>query len=169
MSLVTVADVRQLVTTGLRDPDVQQIIDREEAIMVQRCGAHYVNSSTRITETIRGGYPLLYLSRKVTSIYRVTEDTVVISQTNGDFRVWELEGTLERLPAGTSWGTVVVVLYVPYDDNERRKGVLIELVRLALDRMTMHSENVAGEYSYTAPDWEYERARLFRQINFRAI
>lgn len=169
MSLVTVEELRQMVTTGMLDTPLQEIIDREEAIMVQRCGANYVSTSTRITETIRGGYPLLYVSQKITSIYRVTEDGTVLSQTDGDFRLWEMEGCLERLPEGVSWGAVVAVIYVPYNDNERRKAVLIELVRLALDRMAMKGESVAGEYSYTAPDWEYERARLFRQLNFRAI
>lgn len=169
MSLVTVDEVRQMVTTGMLDTPLQEIIDREEAIMVERCGAHYVNTTTRNTETLRGGYTKLHLQQKITSVYRVTEDGVVLSQTNGDFRVWEREGCLERLPSGSLWGAVVVVLYVPYDDNTRRKAVLIELVRLALDRMSMASESVAGEYSYTAPDWEYERARLFRQLNFRAI
>jgi hypothetical protein len=169
MSLVTVAEVRAMVTTGILDTPLQAIIDREEAIMVQRCGAHYADTSTRITETVRGGYPLLHVAQKITSVYRVTEDGTVLSQTDEDFRVWELEGMLERLPAGSVWGSVVAVIYVPYNDNERRKAVLIELVRLALDRMAMQSENVAGEYSFTAPDWEYERARLFRQLNFRAI
>jgi len=137
--------------------------------MVERCGAHYVNTSTRNTETLHGGYTLLHLAQKVTSVYRVTEDGVVLSQTNGDFRVWELEGCLERLPAGARWGAVVAVIYVPYNDNQRRKAVLIELVRYALERTAMMSEGVAGEYSYTAPDWEYERARLLRSLSFRAI
>lgn len=170
MSLVTVAEVRAMVTTGVLDTPLQAIIDREEAIMVERCGAHYVNSTTRITETVQGnGYGQLFLSRKVSSVYRVTEDGVVLSQTDGDFQVWESGGMLIRQASGTTWGSVVSVIYVPYDDNERRKAVLIELVRLALDRMAMKSENVAGEYSYTAPDWEYERARLLRSLNFRAI
>jgi hypothetical protein len=169
MSLVTVAEVRAMVTTGIQDTPLQAIIDREEAVMVQRCGAHYVDTSTRITETLRGGYTALHVTQKITSVFRVTEDGTVLSQTNNDFRVWELEGMLERLPAGATWGAVVAVIYVPYNDNERRKAVLIELVRLALDRMAMQHESVAGEYSYTAPDWEYERARLFRQLGFRAI
>jgi hypothetical protein len=169
MSLVTIAEVRAMVTTGVQDTALQAIIDREDAVMVQRCGAHFVDTSTRITETLHGGYALLHLSQKVTSVYRVTEDGTVLSQTAGDFRVWEMEGTLERLPAGAVWGAVVAVIYVPYNDNDRRKAVLIELVRLALDRMAMVSESVAGEYSYHSPDWEYERARLFRQLNFRAI
>ena len=169
MSLVTVAEVRAMVTTGMLDTPLQAIINREEAIMVERCGEHYVDATTHITEVIQGGYGQLFLSRKVSSIFRVTEDGVVLSQTNDDFQVWESGGILLRQVSGTTWGSVVSVIYVPYNDNERRKAVLIELVRLALDRMAMKSENVAGEYSYTAPDWEYERARLLRSLNFRAI
>jgi uncharacterized protein (UPF0264 family) len=169
MSLVTVAEVRVLVNTSLTDQQLQAAIDREEAIMVERCGAHYVNTNTRNEETLRGGYAQVFLKQKVTSIFRVTEDGTVLSQTDGDFRLWPLEGCLERLPAGAAWGTVVAVLYVPYDDNERRKAVLIEMVRTALERTALASESVAGEYSYHAPDFEYERARLLRSINFRAI
>jgi hypothetical protein len=169
MSLVTVSEVRASVATGVSDPQLQAIIDREEAIIVERCGAHYVDTSMRNTETLRGGYTLLHVAQKITSVYRVTEDSVVLSQSNGDFRVWEREGALERLPVGSTWGEVISVLYVPYNDNERRKSVLIELVRLALERTAMASESVAGEYSYHAPDWERERSRLLRSLSFRAI
>jgi hypothetical protein len=169
MSLVTVAEVRALVNSGLTDAQLQAVIDREEAIMVERCGAHYVDTSMRNTETLHGGYTRLHVAQKITSVYRVTEDSVVLSQADGDFRLWELEGCLERLPVGSLWGEVVSVIYVPYNDNQRRKAVLVEMVRHALERMAMASESVAGEYSYHAPDWEYERARLLRSLNFRAI
>jgi hypothetical protein len=168
-SLVTVANLRDLVQTSMSDVDLQTVIDREEAMLVQRCGAHYEDDSTRVTETLSGSKRNLYLRRKVTSIYRVTEDSIVLSQGDDDFRVWALEGRIERLPAGTTWGSVVSVIYVPYDDNEQRRAVLIELVRLALERTAMRSESVAGEYSYQAPDWQRERARLYRSLNFRAI
>lgn len=168
MSLVTVQEVRDLVQTGLNDVRLQAVLDREEAALVLRCGAHYVDSSTRITTTLPGGMLNLYLPRRLTSVYRVTEDgTVLTAET--DFRIWHEEGRLERLPAGTKWGSVVAVLYVPYNDNEHRKAVLIELVRLALERTAMHSENIAGEYSFTAPEWELERARLYRQLTFQVV
>jgi len=169
MSLLAAAELRAVVPTGLNDVRLQAIIDREEAIMVQRCGPHYVDANTRITTVLAGGGMNLYLPRRLTSVYRVTEDSAVLSQANGDFRVWADEGRLERLPAGSRWGAVVTVLWVPFDDTAHRKAVLIELVRLALERTALHSESIAGEYSYTAPDWELARAQLFRQLMLQVV
>jgi len=169
MSLAIIAEVRALVSNALTDTQLQAVIDREESLLIMRCGAHYVDTDTRITETLYGGVLNLYLSRRLTSVYRVTEDSVVLSQTDDDFRVRLNEGRLERLPAGTAWGDEISVIYVPYDDNEHRKQVLIELVRFAIERTAMRSENVAGEYSYQSPDWERERARLYRQLTFRGV
>lgn len=170
MSLVTIAETRAIVTTSLTDSQLQAVIDREEARMVQVCGAHYVDDDTRITETLYGeGGGNLYLKRRLSSVYRVTEDGSVLSAANGDFRSHLDQGRLERLPSGTSWGAEISAIYVPYDDNDHRAQVLIEMVRLAIERTAMRSENVAGEYSYNAPDWERERARLLRQLIFRAI
>lgn len=169
MSLITVAELRDLVPTGLNDVRLQAIIDREEAIMVQRSGAHYADANTRITTVLPGGGMNLYLPRRLTSVYRVTENTTVLSQANEDFRVWTDEGRLERLPAGSVWGAMVTVLWVPIDDREHRKAVLVELVRLSLERTAMHSESIAGEYSFTAPDWELARAQLLRQLMFQVI
>lgn len=164
MSLATVDDVRAVVTTALDDVRLQAIIDREERAMVNRLGAHYVDTSTRESETLAGGGRSLYLRRRLISVYRVTEDGEVLSQSNGDFRVWEDEGRVERLPAGALWGEVVQVLYVPYDDNEERTAVLIELARAAIERTAMRGESIAGEYSYTAPEWELLRAKLYRSL-----
>jgi hypothetical protein len=33
----------------------------------------------------------------------------------------------------------------------------------------MAGENVAGEYSYTAPDWEKQRRRLYKRLEFPSI
>lgn len=170
MSLVTVSEARVLVPTALNDVQLQAVIDREEARMVQVCGANYVDTDTRITETIyspESGY--LYLKRRLTSVFRVTEDSEVLGAADDEYRAYLDQGVLQRLPAGTEWGDEISVIYVPYDDNEHRKQVLIELVRLAIERTAMRRENVAGEYSYDAPDWERERARLYRQLIFRAV
>ena len=169
MSLVTIDEVRAIVPTALSDPQLQAVIDREEARMVQVCGAHYEDSSTRITETLYGaGSGNLYVKRRLSSVYRVTEDSDVLSAADNEFRSHLDQGRLERLPSGTSWGDEISVIYVPYDDNDHRAQVLIELVRVAIERTAMRSENVAREYSYDAPDWE-RGARLLRQLTFRAI
>lgn len=170
MSLVSVQEVRDLVTTPLSDDRLQAIVDREEGAVIDLYGAHYVDESTTINETHAGeDGPNLYLRRPILSVSSVTEkasltgDAQTLTE-DTHFTVWADEGRLQRLSG--SWGAVVTVTYVPQDDSDKRKRAIIELVRLALERTAMKSENVAGEYSYQAPDWNVERARILRSLGF---
>lgn len=163
-SLVTVAEVKALISTSKTDTEIQAIIDREEEDVIMLYGAHYV-AATSVSETLSGGGKYLLLRRAVGSVTTVTEDSAVLA--SSDYRLWGRQGRLERLPSTSStWGEVVVVSYVPTDDSSRRKSVIIELVRLALEHTAMKSESVAGEYSYTAPEWLVERANLLRSLGF---
>ena len=77
---------------------------------------------------------------------------------------------IERLPEDTTWGDRCVVTYKPADDRLKRAQVIIDLVRLVLERTAMKSENVAGEYSYTAPDdWERELRKAMKKLTFQAV
>jgi len=171
VSLVTPAEVRALVQTDKTDEQLQAIIDREEAEVVRLYGPHYVDEATTVTETIEGGTWSLCLRRRLSSVSSVTEKVLIGDDgttltENEDYFVWSGQGRLERLPQGASWGALVEVEYVPADDIDNRKAVIIELVRLALERTAMQQEDVAGEYSYKAPEWETERARLLRRLGF---
>jgi hypothetical protein len=165
-SLVTVADVHALVATSKTDTQIQAVIDREEADVIRLYGAHYI-AATSVSETKSGGGFNLFLRRPVASVTTVTEDTALLASTS--YRLWGSQGRLERLPVGSWWGEVVVVSYVPTDDNNTRRSVIIELVRLALEHSAMKSESVAGEYSYTAPDWLVERSNLLRSLGFTGV
>ena len=82
--------------------------------------------------------------------------------------MWHDQGRIERVYY--EWDEKVTVAYVPRDDREKRKSVIIELVRIELERTTMRQESVAGEYSYTAPmNWEAERQKLMRRLMFIAV
>jgi len=163
MSLVSVAEARALVSTGLTDEQLQAVIDRVEAWIIARYGAHYGTGVT-ITQTLEGGLESLFLQRPFTSLTSVTEDSVLL--TAAGYRSWPLQGSLLRLPAGSRWGEVVIVVYTPVDDSLIRKQVIIDLVRLAVERTAMKSESVAGEYSYTTVEWEREAAQLARKLGF---
>jgi len=167
-TLITIRELRAQVQSGLDDTTLGAILAREEAIMVQHCGPHY-SSDVKITTVLPGRTKNLYLPRRISSVYRVTEDGMVLSNANGDFRIWPDEGRLERLPEGSFWGALITTLWIPINDTELRKAVLIDLVRLALERTAMRGENIAGEYSFTAPDWELARAQLLRQLMFQVI
>ncbi len=167
MSLLTLAEARALVKTSLTDPELQAVIGREEDEIIRLYGAHYVDGTTTVSETLEGGGASLFLRRPILSVSSVTEDGA--TRASADYRLWGGQGRIERLPKGAVWGEVITVAYVPQDDNSRRKAALIDLVRLAVERTALKSESIAGEYSYTAPDWDAERAKLLRRAGLARI
>lgn len=172
MSLVTAEEVRALIETPLGDEELEAIITREEAAMVKRIGPNY-DEDTPLVESIEGRGKNLFLSRAIAEVESVTEARCLGDTpeelTPTDFHIWHEQGRLIRLLRWTCWGEVVTVTYQPVDDNEARKTTLIELIRLALERTVMKSESVAGEYSYTAPDWDAARERLLSEYGFPVV
>lgn len=171
--LLSVAELRDHVNSGLSDARLDVIITREEAEVIDQYGAHYVDGSTTITETISGGTCNIFLKRRLGTISSITERSTLggtaTTLTTSQYFVWPNEGRITRLSEGTAWGRQVTVIYVPADDRPLRKQVLIELVRLALEQTAVASENIAGEYSMTAPDWETQRKRLMKRLGFQEI
>lgn len=173
MTLLDVATLRAQVQTGIDDTQLAALIAREEAEIVSRYGAHYIDGVTPISETVAGGMRSLYLKRRIGSISGISE-----AQTLGGtatallasaYYLWPNEGRITRLPEGALWGCSVVISYVPQDDRPLRTQVLIELLRLALEQTAMKSENIASEYAYQAPDWELTRKRLYKRLEFPTI
>ena len=173
MSLVTPAEVRALVQTGLGDSDLQAVIDRVEFEIEQKFGAAYVDGSTTETVIVRGGDRSLYLNRRIGSVTSISEASLSGSATTVDdsqYVVWGNGGRIQRVSG--YWGEVCTVVFVPQDDNDLRASVIISLVKLELQRTPFQSESIAGEYSYTVGDqanWELERKRLFGRLNIVSV
>ena len=168
MSLVTVAEARALVNTGLSDGDLQVVIDRIEADITSKVGAPQTDAyATEVVKTLRGEGENLFLPTEIYSVVGIVEDTVTL--TADQYQTWG-GGVIERLPMGTTWGDRVVVTYKPKDDRPVRDGVIIDLLRLTLNRSAMKSESIAGEYSYTAfdsSDGEYRK--VMKRLMFQAL
>ena len=168
MSLVTVAEARALVNTGLSDGDLQVVIDRIEADITAKVGAPQTDAyATEVSKTMRGEGENLFLPTEIYSVVSIVEDTETL--TADQYRTWG-GGVIERLPMGTTWGDRVVVTYKPADDRSVREGVIIDLLRLTLNRTGMKSESIAGEYSYTAfdsSDGEYRK--VMKRLMFQAL
>lgn len=172
MPLVTVADVRRKVQTGLDDSDLSDIITDEENEVVRRFGATG-DGVTAVTAVYDGRDAMnLFLNRPAVSVSSITvadrgggtASTVATTA----YQVWGNEGRIEHLGGG--WGSgIVTVAYVPVDDRARRRAVIVELVRLAIEQTAMRSESVGGEYSYQAPDWEAQRAALYRRLGYMGL
>ena len=168
MSLVTVAEARALVNTGLSDGDLQVVIDRIEADITAKVGAPQTDAyATEVVKTMRGEGDNLFMPTEIYSVVSIVEDTATL--TADQYQTWG-GGVIERLPMGTGWGDRVVVTYKPADDRSVREGVIIDLLRLTLNRSAMKSESIAGEYSYTAFDsTDGEYRKVMKRLMFQAL
>ena len=168
MSLVTLADVRAMVHTGLQDADLQAVIDRVEAEITLAIGAPQTDLyATEVAKTLRGTGENLFRPTEIYSIVSIVEDDVTLDAT--EYQAWG-GGVIERLPMGTSWGDRCVVTYKPADDRSKRKSVIVDLVRLVLNQTGLKYESIGGEYSYTAfENWNGEFRKAMKRLMFQAI
>lgn len=166
-SLVSPADVDALVKTSLDDDDLQKVIDRVEAEIASKvCAVQDEGGTVEVILTLNGEGTLLFLPVEIASVTSIVEDDSTLL--SGDYRLWA-GGQIERLPEDAVWGDRCVVTFKPEDDRSLRTQVIIELVRLDLERTAMLSENVAGEYSYNAPNWEAARNKQIKRLMFQAV
>ncbi len=168
MSLVTPTDVKALINTSLSDPNLQTVIDRVEAQITARIGAPQTDAyATEVVKTMRGEGEYLFMPTEIYSVSSIVEDTSTL--TSDQYQTWA-GGVIERLPDESHWGDRCVVTYKPTDDRLVRAQVIIDLVRLVIERTAMKGESIAGEYSYTAPDnWEAEFRKAMKRLVFKAL
>jgi hypothetical protein len=161
-SVVSITEVRALVSSGLSDVDLQVIIDREEAWLAGKVG---VLTGERI-DTFRPGYSdsTLYLRRRAESVVVTDDGVALVADT--DYMFTPSTGALRRgsTLAPLSWGEVVTVTWTPADEAAIKRAV-IELVRGSLGETGMDSEDI-GKYSYTRGEstGRVGRAGLARSI-----
>lgn len=171
MSLLTVAEARARVNTSLTDDQLQDVIDQVEAEITGLIGPPQDDGNT-VTHTVtkRGGTSCLFMPSEIGSVVSIVEDTVTLESTQ--YQIWPA-GVIERLPVDWAlWGgDRCVVTYKPADDRPKRKGVIIDLLRLDLSRTTMEEESIGGdEYSYkTAGNWDQKRREIMKRIRFTAV
>ena len=164
MSLATVAYVKIFVRTTLSDSDLQAVIDVIEGRLDELVGAAQ-DGSVELTEVVEGGMHNVFTKRKIDSVTSIaeTDDAVAVDSTG--YRVWEAQGRIERLPSDAVWSGPVTIVYAPVNQNNLRKDVIVDLVRLRLERTAMVSEGV-GEYNYSAPDWDKAERMAIRRLSF---
>ncbi len=186
MSLLSVAEAQAVgAGAGLSSADLQTVINREEAELIRRFGAHYVDINTTVAETRPGGLESIYLRRAVLTVSTVLEylfigDSAPQSLASTLYYVWPNQGRLTRIAGygfGTGvWGPIVTVTYVPQDDNALRKSVLIELVRIGSEQTTAGSGTISGlGYSIsggggnTSKEWDAARSAQYARLAFPGV
>ena len=167
-SLVSPADVKALINTAMSDVNLQTVIERIEAQVTQKIGSPQTDAmETTLTKTMRGEGAYLFVPTEIYSVVSIVEDLTTL--TSDQYQTWG-GGVIERLPMGANWGDRAVVTYKPVDDRLKRTQVIIDLVRLVIERTAMKSENIAGEYSFTAPDnWDEEFRKAIRRLLFKSV
>lgn len=139
MSLVTIAEVRALMETDLGDTPLQGVIDREEDYLRGRIGA----LSGERTETfyVYGEDRPLELRRPTASVVVEDDGTAEAIRLVGDG--WLVESTVG------AWDGPVEATYTP-DDEDRVKGVALELIRIAL-ASSAYTQEAWSNTSYSKP------------------
>jgi len=166
MTLVSVSDVRALVKTSLSDAELQTVIDRTEEEVVERIGA-FQDDTLMVTVTETGYLSpgrMIMTRQPFIAVSGVTVNGDVVDA--ADYLTRGFAGILSGIPASynASGAAEYTVVYRPIDQRSKLTRTIIDLVRLSIERTAMESENVAGEYSYQAPDWEKEYRKILRRV-----
>ncbi len=166
-SLVSPALARALIVTSLSDANLQSVIDRVESQITEKIGEPQSDAhDVQVVKTMRGEGNLLFMPTEIYSVVSIVEDDAALD--SSEYRSWP-GGVIERYPCG-NWGNRIVVTYLPADDRPKRTQVIINLVRLVIERTALKQESVAGEYAYTAPsDWDAEFRKAMKRLMFQAI
>ena len=145
---LTVADLRQHVTSALLDPALQRELDA-----AYQAVDHRVGTTAAAVESHRAGSgPLLMLNRAAASISAVTEDAtgVPVVLNAADYALRPSGSLLERLTTGPNprsrWYGRVDVTVVPRVLIAERDRVAIDLVRNYLEFHPGVSSERIGEW-----------------------
>jgi len=167
MSTVSLVAVRTLVQTSLSDGELQSIIDRIEGMVEERIGAiqNEVND-VEITEvglvTARGE---IFTAQPIGTITSLTigDDTVTPATL---VSVYFRSGYIPAVEGSFSDNSYTLV-YKPRYRKHLFEGVIIDLIRIELAKTAMRQEDIAGEYSYQAPEWNIETKKVLARLLLR--
>ena len=172
MSLLTTTEIRQHIETDLLDAALQLRIDEAEAEIIARYGAHSAARTERFTPGPADEY--IWTSRPIGAVTSIKEryygtmgETEITLVADNDYFI-ESERQIRRKIGGsypsTMWRGLVTVVFTPATaDDARRKGVLIDLVKLALRYEGAQSTSM-GDASVSHVDYPLERQRILSRL-----
>ena len=156
-----------MVETDLAPSAIQILIDDAEQEMVSRFGPELTQ-----VETLEGNAEFIFPSRPVATVTSIEESdrnadfTLVAS----DYRIMNNGRQIQRRPDGVNglwrWRPLVKITYVPVNDAARRKRVMIDLCRLAVQYNALANES-AGDYSATSREYQQEREQILQTLETR--
>ena len=163
----TVAEVAEHIEHDKGSDTVQRLIDSAEEEVLTRYGPHNAQ-----VDFLRGGDMFLYTLRPVllvTSIIETVGETTT-SLTTNDWTSRSGGWILERDQNGTNsrrtWADWVTVTYTPENDDDRRKMVMIELVRVSMAYSALKSSKV-GDVTCSFVEYQNERESILSTLDTR--
>jgi hypothetical protein len=168
-SLLTTTEIREHVDTDLSEAALQRLIDAAEDEITQRYGAHAEAGTVEEQFYPSAGENFLFPSRKVNTAVAV----VITRQLEGESTATTAAASEYvfddphriRLLAEDVWADhVVTVTYTPVTDGDRRKGVLIDLVKLACRYEALSSSRM-GDMSVNHVEYERERGAILGRLS----
>lgn len=170
-ALLQAADFTGLVEHDLTAPNLQLIIDAEDASIVELYGAHTGDVAESFSPGSHDEY--LFLSRRASTITSITETYVAtygettITLAASDY-TFESSRRIRRKIGGqyprSIWAPRIVVTFTPVDESAKRKLVLVELVKVAL-RYDAASMTMVGDTRVMHVDREVERAKILGRLS----
>ncbi len=165
-SLVSIEEVTDLVASDLNSTQLQRVLDRVEAELSGRMG-DVPDGVAAFTVTVTSEGSHVFLRWPIASVSNITENAPGATATAvaaSSYLVDSGAGMIRRISG--RWAELVTVTCVPRDQRDRRKAGIIELLRITLERTAMQAESVAGEYSYTAMNWDAAIAQIKRNLGY---
>lgn len=167
MPLLTTAQLRQHIETGVDDSELQSIIDANEQEIIRRHGEHETGSFIHHSDRYIPD-SLIVLPRAADSIVSITEhtldgDTLLVAD---DYHMHTPYIILRR--GGYYWRDHVVVEYIPRDENAIRKSVLIKLCQLDI-HFSGFDYLKTPELTIDGADHQSEREKVLRQLRRKPV
>lgn len=150
MTLLTVDELREHVTTSLGDDALQRLLDDAEAAITA-----YAGDVASAVEIVSGGSPSLTVGRPIESITSVRERDGWQTPTTLATDDYEQLGAfvLSRLRYGPNsashWRGPVRITYTPVDDTATREVVQIELIKLEIAFNPALASETVGAWTQT--------------------
>jgi hypothetical protein len=170
MTLLSVEEFRDFVTSTVDDEGIQLLLDAAEQAINARFGD--LDAGYGTDEIVDGGQSYIFLRRRAASIDSIVE-RVGTTDTTLDVTDYRLRGdgvSILRLASGVNqrswWGAPITVSYEPLDDLEERKRVQRALVMFDLNFVPGNatSETIGAwseTFSAANPNYSEGREAIF--------
>lgn len=153
MAILTVAQLRGWVNTGLGDSELELLLEALDAMIIARVGP----LGNIIDIRWPRGDRYILLGRKPAAIVSIKEQVadetpVTLSTTDYDLTVTTLRRSEYGPNASLIWARKVIIEYTPTDDLERRKLALIQLAQAFLE-LGLHPGRVGFTVGAHSEQW----------------